>query len=227
MPAPLSLDARRRIAEMQSAFDKAVREGRSPRLEDHIPSDWPPEERRELQKALLEVEFHYLQLAGAPACLDAYIERFPGQSDVVVAAFQGQSTVVAPGPALPATVREGGAGSPAAGRPAVLGYEGAGLAAEALSKGGVASGVRQQYLDGDEPIERRLSCLVDRPHAALPDQPKDLQLREQLRERFDRGCARLSDVGAGCLRRGRRGVVGTADDAFEQALRAQPFRSVG
>jgi hypothetical protein len=89
---PFTPDARRRIADACTAFDLACRAGSQPRIEDHIPPDRPPEERRELLQGLLEIEFYYRRQAGATVNLDEYLRRFPGQSDVVRAAAQGQDT---------------------------------------------------------------------------------------------------------------------------------------
>ena len=56
MSKPLPLEARRRIADACTRFDQACSAGLNPRIEDHIPPEWPPEERGELLKGLLEVE---------------------------------------------------------------------------------------------------------------------------------------------------------------------------
>src|SRR6516162_6740460 len=89
-----SLDARRRITDEQARFDQAMRDGLNPRIEDHIPPDWPAEERRELLEALLAVEFNYRRQAGEPLRLDEYLRRFPDQEDAVRAAFPGHGTAI-------------------------------------------------------------------------------------------------------------------------------------
>jgi serine/threonine protein kinase/formylglycine-generating enzyme required for sulfatase activity len=88
----LSPDARRRIADEQARFNHAIRAGLNPRIEDYIPADWPDDERRELLLDLLEIEFHYRQLAGEPLRVDEYLRRFPDQADAVRSAFPGQPT---------------------------------------------------------------------------------------------------------------------------------------
>jgi tRNA A-37 threonylcarbamoyl transferase component Bud32 len=90
--APLTPDARRRIADACTRFDQACRAGSGPRIEDHLPAGSPPEERRELLQALLEIEFHYRRQAGVAVDLADYLRRFPGESDVVRAAAVGQDT---------------------------------------------------------------------------------------------------------------------------------------
>ncbi|HKI32536.1 MAG TPA: protein kinase [Gemmataceae bacterium] len=90
---PLSLYARRRIADACALFDQAVRDGRNPAIEEHLPADWSPEERRELLKALLEVEVYYRQQTGEALHLDEYLRRFPDEADAVRSAFPGPATV--------------------------------------------------------------------------------------------------------------------------------------
>jgi predicted Ser/Thr protein kinase len=94
---PLPLDARRRIAEDCARFDKAVRDGLGPRIEDHIPPNVAPGERRELLKALLEVEFYYRQQTSQAVDLGEYLLRFPVHADVVREASLGLIAPATPG----------------------------------------------------------------------------------------------------------------------------------
>jgi tetratricopeptide (TPR) repeat protein len=114
--APLPLEARRRIAEECARFDRALGNGLKPRIEDCIPPDRPPVERRELLKALLEVEVYYRRRAGSTVAPDDYVCRFPDHADVIHEALLG--------PALLTTSDAGRPGEAEAGRwPAVPGYE--------------------------------------------------------------------------------------------------------
>jgi tetratricopeptide (TPR) repeat protein len=114
--APLPLEARRRIAEECARFDRALGNGLKPRIEDCIPPDRPPEERRELLKALLEVELYYLRRSGSSVDPDDYVCRFPGHADVIQEALLGS--------ALLTTSDAGTPGPSDVGRwPAVPGYE--------------------------------------------------------------------------------------------------------
>src|SRR5437868_6630335 len=74
----LPLEARRRIADVCARFDEAWTAGRRPALEEFLPPDGPPEERRELLKALLEVELHCRRQDGRPLTADEAAERFAG-----------------------------------------------------------------------------------------------------------------------------------------------------
>ncbi|HZT78999.1 MAG TPA: serine/threonine-protein kinase, partial [Gemmataceae bacterium] len=114
--APLPLEARRRIADECARFDRALGNGLKPRIEDCLPPGRPPEERRELLKALLEVEVYYLRQAGGPVDAADYAGRFPGHADVIQEALLG--------PALLTTSDAGARGPADGGRwPSVPGYE--------------------------------------------------------------------------------------------------------
>jgi hypothetical protein len=89
----LPLEVLRRIADACTRFDQAVRAGMNPRIENHIPADGPPQDRRELLKALLEIEFSYRQKAGESFHFHEYLQRFPHNAEVVHSAFPGRATV--------------------------------------------------------------------------------------------------------------------------------------
>lgn len=74
---PISLGARQRIASVCDRFDRAWSAGLNPRIEDFLASDGSAEERRELLKALLEVEFDCRRQGGAAVGLEEYLQRFP------------------------------------------------------------------------------------------------------------------------------------------------------
>jgi serine/threonine protein kinase/formylglycine-generating enzyme required for sulfatase activity len=100
--APLSREARGRIADACTRFHHAWDAGLSPRLEDFLPANSPPEERRELLRALLEVEFRYRQQTGESWYPDDYLRRFPDDTAAVRSAFPGQATTPdEPSPAPP------------------------------------------------------------------------------------------------------------------------------
>jgi hypothetical protein len=103
-PVPLSPDARRRVADACAHFDLARQGGLQPAIEDHLPADWPPAERRELLRALLEVEFHYRRQAGQAIDLTGYLQRFAEADDVVREACLETSASPAPAttPSVPA-----------------------------------------------------------------------------------------------------------------------------
>jgi serine/threonine protein kinase len=87
-PAALSLDTRRRIADVCERFDRACGDGRHPRIEDFLAAAGSAAERRELLRALLEVEFYHLRDAGQTVRLDDYARRFPGHAESIRAAAQ-------------------------------------------------------------------------------------------------------------------------------------------
>src|SRR5262249_6333965 len=93
--------------------------------------------------------------------------------------------------------------------------EGPGLADEPLGEARVV--LRADQLQGDESVERRLAGEVDGPHPAGPDEPDDLQVREQGRSPLDGGRDEWP-VGNG------GGLTGVwCEDAAEEAPGAQPL----
>jgi hypothetical protein len=90
---PLPPDARRRIADVCARFDAATRDGHRPRIEDYLPPDQLPAERRQLLKGLLEVEFYYRRQAGQAVNLGHYEQRFPDHADAVGSAFLNRSAM--------------------------------------------------------------------------------------------------------------------------------------
>ncbi len=89
--APLTLAARRRITEAVTRFDRACRTGSRPRIEDLLGGDAETGERRELLRALLEVELFYRTQAGEAIHLDDYCARFSEQTDLVHEVFAAQA----------------------------------------------------------------------------------------------------------------------------------------
>ena len=89
---PLTLAVRRRITDICTRFDQVWSGGQQPRIEAFLAADDSAAVRRELLKALLEVEFHYRQQAGQTPHLDKYLRRFPDQPDTVRSAFPGEAT---------------------------------------------------------------------------------------------------------------------------------------
>jgi WD40 repeat protein len=99
---PLPLDARRRIAHACIRFDEQWQAGGDrPRLEDFLPANAGPDERREWLRALLEVEIDCRRRAGESVPPGHYLDRFPDQADVVQAVFAAQPTPASGPPALP------------------------------------------------------------------------------------------------------------------------------
>jgi WD40 repeat protein/serine/threonine protein kinase len=152
--ASLPLDAQERVDEVCSRFEQAWKDGRRPRIEDHL-GEISDEFRPALLRELLAIEAAYRLDLGELPTADDYRLRFPNCTDLLAELMRPRpppSPTVSTAPATRDGAAPGGAAAPAAEAPGVPGYR----IDRLLGKGGMSA----VWLGHDRRLNRAVAVKV-------------------------------------------------------------------